>query len=424
MTVGGAGPARRLGAGVIVLLGSVGSALADWRINGFFQQRADYASDIVSGGGDDSRRLRTVSDLGFVASTQQENLTLSLSPGLRFSYDPDDEASTRDRINFRFNGGARYAGPRLSLNANLSIIPDFATGRGIEDAVLTPGAGTGADAEDPAAEPPADPDDPFFGDDLFVRERTAVEITTRGSLGASYALSPTTSLSGSVFARDRRFSTNDDNLTPSLAVGARLNAGAQLTPLTRLTISPGVTRFTADSADDRETLTYTLTAGASTRLTPTIGFGANAGATYVEDSRRGADGRRRTTDDIAFSGGANLSLAGRTSSYSLRLAQSVDQSDTGDIRNRTVLSANASHQINPLSQLSYGASLALETPLLGSGDDDRRVLGVTTRYSRTLSRDWVGAVGVRLRYEQDDSSSDELSSVVFLQVSRALSLLP
>lgn len=391
-----AAPLPRWPFAALLIVAAASAEAADWSVNGFFSQRFEATSNNNLDG--EGGVLGAVADIGLAFRLSTPTTQWVLAPGLRGALytGPGDDGSLDD-LGFRFNGSVAHRRPRSNTTASLSVIPDSTNFTDFDS-----GGGT--------------------------RNRNTTQITYSGNLGYTYDVNTINSVSLSAFGRKRDFNDDAADLEPSLSFGGGATWRREIDPATSGSLGFTVTRFTADSEEDPESLSYEIRAGLDHQFSPRLTLGGSAGVALVDSERnRVRSSGTVREDDLSpsFVGDLTLSYAASPDTrYTFGLSQSIDQDTDGAVESRASVSAGVQHSINSRSRVGLTGRLGFNNPVFDDGGDtsDRVTLSVQPTYTHALTSNWDASLGYALRIEDD--SGVETSHQVFLQISRGLSLLP
>jgi len=391
-----AAPSPRWPLAAVLIVASAPVGAVDWSVSGFFSQRIEATSN--SGLDGEGGVVGAISDLGMAFRLATPTTQWTLAPGVRGALytGPGDDGSLDD-FGFRFNGSVAHQAPRSSTTASFSVIPDSTTFSDFD---------SGGNS----------------------RNRNTTQITYSANMGYTYNINEINSLSLSAFGRKRDFTEQSADLEPSLSFGGGATWRRELDPATAGSLGFTVTRFTADSLEDPESLSYEVRAGLDRQLSPRATLGGTLGVALVDSERnRVRPGGTVREDDLSpsFVGDLTLSYAAAPDTrYTFGLSQSIDQNTDGTVESRASVSAGVQHSINRRSRAGLTGRLGFNNPVFDDGGDtsDRITLSVQPAYFYALTPNWDASLGYALRVE--DANGVETSHQVFFQISRGLSFLP
>lgn len=381
----------------LLIVAAAPSGAADWSVNGFFSQRFEATSN--SGLDGEGGVVGATTDLGLAFRLATPTTQWTLAPGVRGSLFTGSGDDGLDNLGFRFNSSVAHRGPRSNTTASFSVIPDSTNFTDFD---------SGGDT----------------------RNRNTTQITYAANLGYAYDINETNSVSLSAFARKRDFTEDSTTLEPTLSFGGGATWRRDLGPATSGSLGFTATRFTADSAEDPETLSYEVRAGLDHQVSPRLTLGGTLGVSLVDSERnRIRPGATVRENDLTpgFVGDLTLSYAASPDTrYTFGVSQSIDQNTDGTVENRSSVSAGLQHSINSRSRVGLTGRLGFSNPVFDDGGGgtggDRVTLSVQPTYSYALTQNWDASLGYALRAEDDNGI--ETSHQVFLQISRGLSFLP
>lgn len=245
---------------------------------------------------------------------------------------------------------------------------------------------------------------------LTTEDATRTQYNLDGSF--TYLLSPSgSSLGLSGFAVVTRFSEGTSSLTPTTNVGASVDLSHVVNPRLTTGLSLGVRQFTADNAEDVESLTYSLDGSATYNFNSRWSFAMGLGA-LVTDTERFvtiANGTRRDTEvSPGFNANAEIAYRRESTEFSLTASQALEPSSLGELQTRINFGFSASQQINERSTLRFDATYSSQTSssTFDENDTDRVLFSVSPGYSYQLTRNWSADLSYRYRRLSGSSSAD------------------
>lgn len=380
------------------VLGSVApmAAAQDLSVRGFLSQRFETTGnpDLGSGG----VLYGSVTDVGASFEVRSSTTVWTLAPGVRGSlYGGSADDGSYDDVNFRFNASVNHDGPRSNTSASLSFVPSRTDFTEFDQ-----------------------------GNQLT---RGSTRLLYSGSFQHLQRIDADDSLTANLFFRYSDYTDSGQGLDPTLSIGGGAGWRRTLDALTTIGLDATVTRFTEDSPENAESISYELRGTAERLVSPRLSLDGSLGLAVVDSERdRILPGGGTTRDsDLTPSVVGNLGLAytTRDTRYTLSIAQTVDQNDDGEVESRLSLGGGAIHRVNSRSQAGITGRLGFQNPLFdtqGSTTSDRVTLTVSPTYTLSLTPDWDASLGYALRVQDDNGV--EASHQVFLQFSRGLSFLP
>ena len=373
---------------------------ADVSVRGFFSQRFD-AELGPDGSGDDSdndQSVSSVTDLGAVISASTPRTRFTFAPGLRgFLTTRDDEDPS---LLPRFNAAVARSGPRHSVTADFSFLPDFVSATDFTETGTT--------------------------------ERDVIQFDVRASGGLTYQVDARNSVSADLFARLREFDEDTDDLTPNTSFGGGLRWSRQLDRRNAANLSLRYTQFVPLEDSDGDTSdrsqTFSLTAGLDRTVRPDFDIGFSAGLSVVD--RLGSTDDDEEDPSIGFVGSLTARYdATDDTALTFGLRQSVEADSQGNPQNRTSLDLGVTNTINDRHRIGLSLRASSEADIFdsddGGGDDDDEDyrVEISPFYSVSITRDWSARVGYALRLSDDDDGP-AVNNRLFFSISRNFDFLP
>ncbi len=412
-------PFRRLlaVAGVAGLVQAGPAAAAEWTLAADVAQRVEVDSNF---GLDDSSQgalFGSTSTIDLRLGARTKRTRWNIATGTRLSvFAGSGDDTGLDGADPRVNGGVFHQGKRFTASAAFGFSRQSVAFT--QFGLALPPAGSVILPDNTVILP----DDTLTTLDEF--RTISNEDATRNSLdlrsGITFNLDPLNRLSLAASGRIERFSGDAGELEDNTSFGGGVSWAHDLTMRTSTNLSFGLSRFTADDAENTETLTFAATGGLSTQLTPRLTFGFDAGFN-VADIERDPPGRDDTP--VGFNGGFRLGweLAADTQ-FSLRANQGFLPSSLGELQARSTVALSISHSINNRSRLSLSTSYSRQTSADTSDNDDRQLFVLSPGYSIDLSPDWRASMSYTLRL-RDENAGLATSNNFFLTISRSFDLL-
>lgn len=377
--------------GALLAVGPL-AGVADVTVSGFFSQRLELDSNPDLESSDfSSGSANSITDLGVVLSMRTPRTTLTFAPGINASL-RTDQSVTFSNVNPRVSARVTRQGERLELSGGMSVVPR-----------LTNDGASASDSSFSAA-----PGSPDFTD------ATALEVTARADARARYKVDLRNSVSTGAFAQARRFSKDSGQFTDSDSYGVDLGWTREIDPRTSLSLKTAFRAFSEDGGgSDEQSLDFT--AGGDRRLSPTLSAGGDIGVSFSDSGG---------STNAGLIGGARLNYQGKDTSLVFGFRQSVDQNEFGDLENRSSAFITPSYRATHQASVSLPVQMSFTNPMFsGSGGSDEFSVSVGPALSYDLTPEWRIDTGYRLRARAESGRTDT-SSLVFLQLSRNLTLLP
>jgi hypothetical protein len=260
-----------------------------------------------------------------------------------------------------------------------------------------------------------------------VAEGDATEISVRLGADAAYALDSRNQLSLGGSGRITRFSGGTTSLEPTTSYGANLAWIRALSPVTQGNLTFGVNRFTAESEENRESLTFSLTAGAGHQVNARLSVDASLGVSATRTERTRAEARESA---LAIGGLGDLAVIWTPAADTqlvFALSHGLEPSSRGELQTVTALGAGLQHAVN--NWASAGIDVLVERQSSGDGFEDdsdssaRTVASLSPSLAFSLSPDWALRAGYALTMERE-TDTDALSHRAFLTLTRQFDILP
>lgn len=371
-------------AALLLLMTAHPVGAADVNVSGFFSQRLDASLD-NGDGFDGSEGFGAVTNLGFTISSRTPVSQLVLSPGVRLGVTSDEDFDP-SQITPRFQGSYSFTGDQTTVQITAAAIPELTRFSDFEDGDFT--------------------------------EENALQLTTTVGVNVNRTFDPQNSGRIGFNFRGRNFLDGGDDLPTTRSYQASAGWRRALDPVTGASLNLRAQRF--DSDDNTDRMTYSTTLGFDRRLTPSMAFSGDAGVSLSDQTAGDGSSERQAT----FTGSAFLSGDVPNGGYRIGVRQAVEQNVDGDLEDVTSIIAQFNRQLTRDVSFSLGSRLGFQQGLfLGSNDLDVSA-SLSPSLSIALAENWRGQVGYSLRARDRDDGDSTVSHAVFIQVSRALSILP
>lgn len=377
---------------------------------------------------------------------------IELDTNLRLDEDDDDEGpvlGSTTRLNLALGYDARRT--VWSLGSGISYRTFFGTGddddddddtsglSGITDprisgSVVHSGRSQSVSASFSAARRPVaftrlEEAEAFEGDAtetrLSLNAGWRVQATRRDSfsLGSSFGL--------------RRFSEDDEDLTPSDSIGLTGGWSRTISPRTSGGLNVGISRFAADGEDEEtETIVTNLGASLGTSLTPrhSLSVGAGLGRAWTDreltvDTIFGPVEIEDDSSSLNANGSLGLSWIGtRRTSGSLSASQGLESTIDGDLANTTRIAAGLTHRLTRRTGLSFNASAVRRSTEVSLDEDDddsdesSQLLRIASGLDTQLARRWSAGLGASFSLRREEDGDDARSASLFFELRRELVL--
>lgn len=221
-----------------------------------------------------------------------------------------------------------------------------------------------------------------------------------------------------------------DQTTPYLDVSSTFAWRHNLTQLTTLNSSVFFDWYSQDNAAESQRLFWRLQSGVKSQLSHRLTFNGNVGVAFVNAYQNGiaqASNPTSSTDSTPFQvqvGAANAVIgdvgltyqASKTTTVSLRAAESITPTITGQLQQSRTVGLSTNHQINELSSLSASAQFA-QTSSSNEGDSSNSTNPVfysaSVKYSYKLTRNWSAYISYTYRQRDDETGATNSNTILF-----------
>lgn len=259
---------------------------------------------------------------------------------------------------------------------------------------------------------------------------TAIQAVYAGGLGLNWTPTRADSFGLNLDASRVDFFDGGTSLVPNTNIALSGNWSRVLTRRWTGTLDGRLGYFTADSAENVQSVFATANAGFTYTPLRRLSFSGSLGAAFSRTERNDLTlpGNPRVTDTV-FSATGVLSFSYtppiRDLAVTFSLTQNVQPSSLGALQNTTALNASATYTINRAASLGLNARAQLQSDLgSGFGFDNATVsLRLGPSYSYQLTRDSALQLGYTLDYTDRPGTGDALSHTVFLSLSHNFNLL-
>lgn len=255
---------------------------------------------------------------------------------------------------------------------------------------------------------------------------SALQIVGSGSSTLSLDIGKRNSLEFGVGARVSDFTDGATTLVPTRTYDASAAWMHDLSRRTTTDVEFTTRLFDADSADNAETLSFSLTGGLTYLFSRRLTLETSAGASWLrtERDRTGATGR---SSQSSFGGLADLSLTyiGDSSEISFTASQSIDPSSVGVLRSSSALTVSYGQELTNRVGLDMDASYLFQQNVsgFGGGDATRQFFSFSPAITYEIARGWRADLGYRLRIS-NQTARTALSNNFFLTLSKTFNLMP
>jgi hypothetical protein len=266
-----------------------------------------------------------------------------------------------------------------------------------------------------------------------ITEGDATQVSVQLAADAAYALDSRNRLSLGGSGRVIRFRGGETELEPTTTYGANLAWLRDLSPATQGRLVFGGRRFTAESDDNPESLTFDLSAGIGQLVNQRLSFDASLGVSATSTERTRAGGRE-SEFDIGAIGGLEVAWApAPDTALVVAFSHGLEPSSVGELQTTTALGVGLQHEINRWTSAGIDLLVQRQSSGDGSGDgfddafedeeDERTYASLSPSLAFSLTPDWALQAGYAIALERD-GGSDAVSNRVFLTLTRQFDILP
>ncbi len=264
-------------------------------------------------------------------------------------------------------------------------------------------------------------------DDTDVTNQKTDRLTLNLNSGWAYNINSTNTftLSGGITVVD--FTNSSPNLTPFIDLNAQAQWIRNLTNLTSINGNLGVSFFSADNIEKRQSTTFSTSAGLSTRLSPRLSLDASSGINLIQTDENlvvlGAVVGKTSDTSLGFQTNLSLVYALRNTQMSLIVQQSLSPSADGQLNQRSSLGVSISRQINRRSSLSMSTQISRRKSASDSSSEISDQFSFRPTYSYKLARDWQASIGYDFNYRKNDAGTAS-SNKLFISLSKNTTIDP
>jgi hypothetical protein len=265
-----------------------------------------------------------------------------------------------------------------------------------------------------------------------VAEGDATQMSVQLAADAAYALDARNRLSVGGFGRIIRFTGGTTTLVPTTSYGTNLAWIRALGPATDGSLTFGLRRFSSESSENPESLTFSLAAGAGHAVNRRLSFDASLGLTATRTTRT-RFGDRETEFNLGALGDLAVIWAPEADTqFVLALSHGLEPSSLGELQTTTALGLSVDHSIN--SWISGGVSALVQQQSSGDGfeeeegegegeEDTRTLASISPSLAFSLAPDWALRASYALALERE-GGSDAISNQVFVTLTHQFDILP
>ena len=407
LAVQGPGPGQGIGQGIgreaavaaaalllslgLLVGGASGAGAAEWLVGGSVSQRveADTNADLdENGAGVYGTTTALGLDLTVLTPTTQWQVETGASVG--FFGGPGDTEDL-NRLNPNFAAAVAHNGKYLDTGASFAFDMQPVSLAQIDETGVTGG--------------------------------DATQISTQLAANAAYALDARNQLSVGGSGRVIRFTRGSTTLEPTTTYGANLAWIRDLSAVTQGSLAFGARRFTAESDQDPDSLTFDLSAGVDRVVNGRLSFSATLGVNATRTTQTLA-GERNTDFTLGALGGLEAAWqAAPDTQLVFAFSHGLEPSSVGELQTTTALGVGLQHEVN--SWMSAGINALVQRQSSGGGytdETDRTFASLSPSLAFSLTPDWALRAGYSLD-AQHESGSDAISNRVFLTLTRQFDIL-
>jgi hypothetical protein len=259
-----------------------------------------------------------------------------------------------------------------------------------------------------------------------VTEGDATQMTVRLAADAAYAIDPRNRLSVGGFGRVIRFTGGSTTLVPTTTYGTNLAWIRALGPVTEGSLTFGIRRFTSESVENPESLTFSVAAGAGHAVNRRLSFDGSLGLTATRTTQTQLGEREAEFALGALGDLAVIWAPEPDTQFTLALSHGLEPSSRGELQTTTALGLGVQHSVN--SWMSGGVSALVQRQSSGGGfeeeeDTQRTLASISPSLVFSLAPDWALRTGYALVVERE-GESDAMSNQVFMTLTHQFDILP
>jgi len=233
------------------------------------------------------------------------------------------------------------------------------------------------------------------------------------------------SLSGGLTVVD--FTKSSPSLSPFINLNTQAQWTRNLTNLTSVNGTLGVSFFKADNIEQRQSTTFSTSVGLSTRLSPRLSVNSNAGVNLIKTNENlvvlGAVVGKTSDTSLGFKTDMGVTYALRSIQLSLTAQQALDPSASGQLNQRSSLGFSINKTINRRSSLSLSTQASRRKSASDSSSEITDQFSFNPRYTYKLARDWQASIGYDFTYRKNDTGTAQ-SNKLFVSLSKDTTIDP
>jgi len=223
------------------------------------------------------------------------------------------------------------------------------------------------------------------------------------------------------------FTKSNTALTPFIDFSTQARWVRNLTNLTSVNGTLGWRYFKADNVQKRQSNTFSVSTGVSTRLTPRLSINADAGLDLTKTDQNqivlGVKLGRPSDLVLGFQTNLAVDYTLRNTQISFTAQQGLEPSAEGRLNQRSSLGFGISHQVNERSSLAWSTSFSRREAASDTSSDVTNFFSVSPTYTYKLARDWNALLGYNFTYRKSDSGT-AVSNKIFVSLSKSTTIDP
>ncbi len=377
-----------------------GAAAVEWIVGGSVSERvgADTNPDFEEEG-EPSLRSTTALGIDITALTPTTQWQIETGASGTIGVGGDDDTDELNRINPNFAAAVSHNGKYVDTGASFAFDMQPSSFAQFEETGVTEG--------------------------------DATQMSVQLAADAAYALDARNRLSVGGFGRVIRFTGGSTELVPTTSYGTNLAWIRALGPVTEGSLTFGIRRFTSESVENPESLTFSVAAGAGHAVTRRLSVDGSLGLTATRTTRT-RFGDRETEFNLGALGDLAVIWAPEADTqFVLALSHGLEPSSLGELQTTTALGLSVDHSIN--SWISGGVSALVQQQSSGDGfeegegegeeEDTRTLASISPSLAFSLAPDWALRASYALALERE-GGSDAISNQVFVTLTHQFDILP
>jgi hypothetical protein len=376
-----------------------GAAAVEWIVGGSVSQRLGVDSNPeLEEEGDPSLRATTALGIDITALTPTTQWQIETGASGTVGVGGGDDADELNSINPNFAAAVAHDGKHVDTGASFAFDMQPSSFAQFEETGVTDG--------------------------------DATQMSVQLAADAAYALDARNRLSVGGFGRIIRFTGGTTTLVPTTSYGTNLAWIRALGPATDGSLTFGLRRFSSESSENPESLTFSLAAGAGHAVNRRLSVDGSLGLTATRTTRI-RFGDRETEFTVGGLGDLAVIWAPEADTqFVLALSHGLEPSSLGELQTTTALGLSVDHSIN--SWISGGVSALVQQQSSGDGfeeeeeegeEDTRTLASISPSLAFSLAPDWALRASYALALERE-GGSDAISNQVFVTLTHQFDILP